>query len=199
MEDHRLAAENLAKNRPPRLSNVITRQRLFSLIHKNRDKGLIFVIGQAAQGKSTLASSYIHEFGLKCAWTNISEIDSDPVNLFHSLINSLHSVLDFEDFKSLYSYPAFSIGPRDVIGLYREWINAFNSKVTLPLILVLDGLDQLASDANSLKFLEILIENRSPNVQLWLISRTPYPFKVEKLKMDGSALLISNKDLNHPF
>ena len=50
---------NIAKITPPRLSQVLDRHRLIQRLEQNQDKRLILILGQAAQGKSTLADSYV--------------------------------------------------------------------------------------------------------------------------------------------
>jgi LuxR family maltose regulon positive regulatory protein len=49
---------NHTKITPPRVPGVLHRPRLLDLLKKNQDKRLLFILGQAAQGKTTLAASY---------------------------------------------------------------------------------------------------------------------------------------------
>jgi len=48
---------NISKITPPHLPQILIRPRLLNFIEKNKDKKLILILGQAAQGKSTLAAS----------------------------------------------------------------------------------------------------------------------------------------------
>jgi len=111
------------------------------LIEQNKDKKLLLILGQAAQGKSTLAASYVHNLEIPSAWVNLSEEDSDPVNLFYSMALSLQHVLNDVDLSPVLSYPSVSMGPRLEIPLYREWINAIFERISVPIQIVLDGLD----------------------------------------------------------
>jgi len=43
------------------LPNILYRPRLIKALEKNKDKRLILILGQAAQGKSTLATSHLKE------------------------------------------------------------------------------------------------------------------------------------------
>ena len=52
---------SLSKITPPQLTNTLPRPRLLNLLKKNSDKKLILILGQAAQGKSTLAASFLEQ------------------------------------------------------------------------------------------------------------------------------------------
>lgn len=74
---------NYSKITPPRVPGVLHRGRLLDLLKKSQDKRLIFILGQAAQGKTTLAASYAKAQVVPVAWLNLDQGDSDPVNLFY--------------------------------------------------------------------------------------------------------------------
>ncbi|MEW6184854.1 MAG: hypothetical protein AB1585_03840 [Thermodesulfobacteriota bacterium] len=78
---------NHTKIVPPRVPGVLPRPRLMEQISNNQDKRLLFILGQAAQGKSTLAAGYAATQGVPVAWLNLDQGDSDPINLFYWLIN----------------------------------------------------------------------------------------------------------------
>ena len=50
---------NIAKITPPRLPQVLERPRLIERLEQNQDKKLILILGQAAQGKSTLQAPWL--------------------------------------------------------------------------------------------------------------------------------------------
>jgi LuxR family maltose regulon positive regulatory protein len=104
------------------LTNTLPRPRLMNLLKKNTDKKLILILGQAAQGKSTLAAAFLEQVPTPSAWVNLGPEESDPVNLFYAVIQSVQQVLKEQDLTSLLNYPSRTMGPRDPIGFYREWI-----------------------------------------------------------------------------
>ena len=148
----------MLKVSPPKLSPVIPRPRLFQRLTQHEDKNLIFILGQAAQGKSTLAASYLETFSIKPAWINLSPEDSDPVNLFHALISALEAAAKGVDFSAIKEYPALSASPRDENALYRDWLQSMFSLVSDPIHIVMDGLDRVPADAASHQFLQKLVE-----------------------------------------
>lgn len=186
----------MLKVSPPKLSSVVPRPRLFQRLTQNDDKQLIFILGQAAQGKSTLAASYLEELNIKPAWITLSAEDSDPVNLFHALISALEAAVNSVDFSAIKEYPALSAGPRDESALYRDWLQSIFSLVSDPVHIVMDGLDRLNADAASHRFLQKLIEERPTNVIVWILSRTAASFKLERLKMTQKMVVLDNQELS---
>jgi LuxR family maltose regulon positive regulatory protein len=77
-------------------------------------KKLIVILGQAAQGKTTLAASWINTSTMPSAWLNLGPEDSDPVNLFYALVHSLQGVFQDVDFTPILNLPTIA-----VIALYR--------------------------------------------------------------------------------
>jgi len=186
---------NLAKITPPRLSHIVERPRLIKRLEQNQDKKLILILGRAAQGKSTLAASYAQRSRIPFSWTNLSPDEADPVNLFHLLVQSCQHALPEADLSTLFSYPAFSMGPRDAIHLYREWTNAVFERLSAPLQIFLDGLDRLPVDAPAMRFLQTLLESVPPGISLIMLSRVVPPLDIQRLKVSRRALVLDNDEL----
>ncbi len=64
---------NLTKFLPPKLSNVLVRERLVTKLKSWDDKKLVMIHAQAGQGKSTLAAEYIQSLRSLSIWYNIDE------------------------------------------------------------------------------------------------------------------------------
>ena len=186
---------NIAKVTPPRLLRILNRPRLIQRLEENQDKKLILILGQAAQGKSTLAAAYARQSKIPSAWINLGSDESDPVNLFHVLVRACDHALPKVDLTTLFNYPAFRMGPREEIPLYREWANAVFERITAPIRIVFDGLDRLSTDASSLRFLQVLLEDVPHGISLIMISRELPPLEVQRLKMGREALVLDNDEL----
>jgi LuxR family maltose regulon positive regulatory protein len=188
---------SLSKITPPQLTNTLPRPRLLNLLKKNTDKKLILILGQAAQGKSTLAASFMGQTKTPAAWVNLGPEESDPVNLFHVLVQSLQRELPGGDWASLMDFPSRTMGPRDPIGFYREWVRGLAGSISDPVILALDGLDRLVSDSLAFSFLQVLLDESPPELRLVMSSRQapPAAFNYQSLKMRQQALVLNNEDL----
>jgi LuxR family transcriptional regulator, maltose regulon positive regulatory protein len=184
-----------AKVSPPRVPGVLHRPRLLDLLKKNQDKRLLFILGQAAQGKTTLAASYAKTQDIPVAWLNLDQGDSDPVNLFYWMINAFEFTLPERDLSFLRSYPAMSRAAREPALLYQEWVRVMFDQINDPVQLVLDGLDRLSNNAPSLLFLQTLVYQCPPHIRLILLSREEPPFGLQELKIKQQAQILTNEDL----
>jgi DNA-binding SARP family transcriptional activator len=179
------------------VSNTLPRPRLLNLLKKNTEKKLILILGRAAQGKSTLAASFLEQAGIPAAWVNLGPEESDPVNLFQIIVQALQQVLSGSEWASLLDFPSRTMGPRDPIGFYREWIRGLGEFISGPVFLALDGLDRLLPDSPAFSFLQVLLDESPPEFRLVLCSRQTPPgsFNYQSLKLRQQALVLSNEDL----
>lgn len=184
-----------SKITPPEPTGLLDRPRLIERIKRNEAKRLTLIIAQAAQGKSSLAASYVKAAHRPCAWVNLDPVDSDPVNLFLAITSSLQQSVKSTDFSSLLSYPSVSMGPKEPALLFRDWSTAILDHITVPTLLLLDGLDQLPSDSPSFQFLSSFVEHLHPPLHLLVLSREVPPFRLEELRVKQDAFLLTNRDL----
>ncbi|MFH1156246.1 MAG: BTAD domain-containing putative transcriptional regulator [Pseudomonadota bacterium] len=184
-----------AKYTFPESGDAIPRERLFALMRDYDKKSVILVTGQAAQGKSTLVASFLRLEGDLTAWIHLDQEDSDPANLFCLLITALKtSIPALEDILSPgYSQP--SLGPGQEIWRYRDVLrNAFHVP-ELRFTIVMDDLDSLNRDASSFELIQGIVEDLPPSIRLIVLSRTLPPLGIQKLKIAGKLLVLTNSDL----
>lgn len=177
------------------LHKTVRRPRLLDLLQQNSDRKLTLILGQAAQGKSTLAASYAMELEIPTAWASLGVEDSDSINLYYLLVHSLQRALRDIDFAGALTYPNVSIGPRAPVPLYRDWVYAAFRPLRSPVLMVLDGLDRLRADSTAFAFLQVLIDEAPPPVRFVLLSRAAPPLEIQRLKMSREAFVLNNADL----
>ncbi len=188
---------NVSKITPPHLSHVLARPRLLDLLEKNKDKRLILILGQAAQGKTTLVASQAKASERPSAWINLDKLESDPVNLFYLMIQSLQYVLKDIDFSPLAYESDGMMGSSSVTSLYRICADFISQNVETPIRIVYDGLDRLFQDSLSFQCLQIFLENLPPHAHLIMLSREipPLSFGFQHLKVRQEALILTNEEL----
>lgn len=188
---------SISKITPPYLSKILPRSRLLDLLKKNRDKKLILILGQAAQGKSTLVASHIKTLEIPAAWVNLGREDSDAIHLFYLIAQSFQHTLKKIDFSNLASYPVEIMDQGLAPPLYRDWAQSIFNSISTPVWIVLDNLNRLPSNASAMNFLQILIEESPPPIHWIIISRgfPPWPIEFQHLKISQMALVLTNSDL----
>jgi LuxR family transcriptional regulator, maltose regulon positive regulatory protein len=185
----------VSKILPPRLPQILIRSRLIAWLEQNRHKKLILVCAQAAQGKSTLAASYVKQSEIPAAWLNLSVEESDPVNLFRLLVIALQHTFEYLDFSICLNYPGVSSVPREELPLYRDWTHSIYGVVDTPVRIVMDGLDRLSVDAPAFRLLQVLIEEAPEDIHFLLLSRSVPPLGIERLKVRREAVVLQNQQL----
>ena len=73
----------IAKITRPRLSAVLYRERLFSLLDSGRTRPIIWVTGPPGAGKTTLVSSYLDAREFSALWYQVDEGDADIATFFY--------------------------------------------------------------------------------------------------------------------
>jgi len=186
---------NPARVTPPRLPKALPRPHLIKRLCENDDKRVLVVIGQAAQGKTTLACLYAEAAGSRTSWINLHPEDSDAVNLFHVILQSLRQVIKGTDVDDLFLSTASSMAPRDSRHIFRDWADALASRIHEPVRVILDGLDRLSPDASGFLLLQVLLEYVGPNLRFLFLSRELPPFDISQLKIRQELHLLDNHEL----
>ncbi len=185
---------NSSKYTPPGLSDLISRQRLFDRFEKNANKKVNFVIGQAAQGKSTLVATYLSHSEVPTAWMHLDSEDSEPVNCYYLLVYAVQHALG-GDLSPFLTHPPITLGPREVILRCMELVHSLFEQVEGPLNIVIDGLDSFEPDAPSMNFVASLIDTIPRRIRLFVISRETPSFGIQQYKMRREALVLTNDEL----
>lgn len=178
----------------PDISDTIKRERLFSLFEINRKKKVFLVLGQAAQGKSTLVASYLKESKEKTVWLHLDHEDSDHTNLFYLILNAFNQTLDNDIFHAM-EYPQVTLGTRQEIARHRDILYALFSTTSTRVNIVMDDLESLDSEASSFNLIQGVIKDMPRHIRLFLISRKMPPLSIQKLKIKKMIFVLENKEL----
>jgi len=183
----------------PDVSDTIKRKRLFTLLDRHRKKSVFLVMGQAAQGKSTLIASYLRHSGEKTVWIHLGNEDSDHSNLFYLLINALYNTLGDEKILLGMRYPQTTFGAMQDIQRHRVVFKTLFDSINEKVSIVLDDMDSLNKDASSFRLIQNIMEDITPDIRLFLLSRVFPPLSIQKLKIGKKILLLHNEDLAFTF
>jgi LuxR family maltose regulon positive regulatory protein len=187
---------SLSKITPPRVPHILRRIRLIEVLQQQQDKKLILVLGPAAQGKSTLAVSWIEDATEPVAWANLGREEADPVNLFYLVVHSLRQALPAIDFSFLLSYPSVVLGPREEIPLHRDWARYLYDLLPNSVSLVLDGLEQVPVESAAFRFLQVLLDEAPPGLHFILLSREIPPLNLQTSRIRQEAFILTGEELS---
>lgn len=177
---------------PPNAPDHFFRQRLLRQFEAHREKQLILFVGQAGQGKSTLAAKAVYSATRPAVWVNLDPFDADPASFMASLISAFQDRWATLDFSPVVNDLSTSVRPATWQALYFSWSAAFWQIAPSPVRLVLDVLDQVPDDSETYQLIDALIHSAPRSVQFCLISRRRPPLKIERLKLAHRAVVFEN-------
>ena len=179
----------------PRVREVVARRRLFSVLDRNRETNSVFITGQAAQGKSTLAASYLAESPETTLWFPLTRKESDTSRFFHLIFPPLRRILDPSGKLDTIGALSSPLSVTEDPDLYSETLLELFAAGGMKVNLVLDDLDSLDRDSDTLKVVRNLAGALTANIRLFLISRVVPEIEVHRLKLENKMLCIDNADL----
>ena len=81
-----------AKITPPKLGDVLVRERLFTMLDGIACRPVTWVSSQAGSGKTTLLASYLKARDIPFLWYRVDEADNDPAGLFYFMSEAAQSL-----------------------------------------------------------------------------------------------------------
>ncbi len=179
---------------PPLPRSLVFRERLVDRLRTDINPGLVFVHGQAGQGKTTLASSLVHTLTSPWLWIELDRQDRTPLALCAKLFTCL--ALDPEPSQLQNQGDAGAALPEiRTERLYRSWSQSFAGWIQPNTTIVLDGLESLPDDSPSLSFLQTLLRECLPVHRFVVLSRRAPPECFHTMVLNGQADLLDNDDL----
>ncbi|MFO7750681.1 MAG: BTAD domain-containing putative transcriptional regulator [Desulfobacteraceae bacterium] len=178
----------------PDTSDAIQRERLFALFNDNRQKRIALVLGQAAQGKSTLVASYLKTVQAPTVWLHLGSENTDHTNLFHLLLSAFDQRQDQNIFHAR-GYPQVTLGTRQDIVRQQEILFARFDRAGTPMTIVLDDLEALAVNASAFDLIQGIMDEMPSNIRLFLLSRKMPPLSIQRLKIKNKLLIVENREL----
>ncbi len=192
---------------PPYIYGAVRRQRLFSLFDDNTHKQNILVVGQAAQGKSTLVASYLKNNPYPVLWFPLSDQDNNHTQLFEKLAQGLamyHGVSHPSASSSSSEAPATvndMLIPRSTLGAQKgelrhlEALSVILRELENPITIVFDNLQTIDEASSGFLLVKNLVDRKFQKLKLILISRTLPGFDLVRLKMGQHLFILDNEDL----
>ncbi len=190
----------------PHVSDVVERDRLFSFLDLNRQKRVALILGQAAQGKSTLIASYLSIFQNKLKkqsqaqtlWLHLNKSKSDHTKLFYMLFNAFSTVIKNSEYLNNLKIPQKTLGIGGVgedIARHSEILIALFNNIDQKINIVMDDLESLDENASSFFLIQNIIKDIPINISLFLLSRQMPLLSIAKLKMENKVVVLNNEDL----
>jgi LuxR family maltose regulon positive regulatory protein len=185
---------NPTKFFPPRPGRVFARDRLQNRLLEWEDKKLVIIHAQAGQGKSTLASEYVHALGSPSVWYNLDQEDENP-NLFLSLLGQTVHVTWPKHVSALPPMPRDRYNQEEFHPGTRRWIETMLNAVPRHSLFIFDEYHCTSSSGPAQRLIRLLIDSSPPLVRFMILSRQRPVLEVAKLRSAQSVGELNGEDL----
>jgi len=183
----------LAKITRPQGNRSMSRPRLFARLDALRGMPVIWITGSPGSGKTTLASSYLGERGLRHLWLQLDADDADVANVFYYLGLALRQATG----RANASLPALTPEFRPGLARFtRRCAEILAAAIGPPAVLVLDNVEQLPADADLHGVIRELAAALPAGWNLLVLSRTEPPAAYARLRLNEQLAVLDGAELN---
>ncbi len=160
---------------------------------------LTLICATAGYGKTTVARTWLDDWGSRLSWLSLDEGDDDPYRFWRYLVAALSRSeptvgTDMVHlFESLGSVSGRMSGQEAIRGAISDLINHLID-IDTPLVLALDDYHHV-SDPRIHEDMRFLLENLPPTVHVVVITRTDPPWPLSRWRVRGEMVDIRRQDL----
>jgi LuxR family transcriptional regulator, maltose regulon positive regulatory protein len=177
---------------PPRLREVVPRERLFKLLDNLKDYPVTWISSPAGTGKTTLAASYAHSRGMPILWYRIDETDNDVAGFFYHMREAAKTLkkgrtkpLPFFSPEYRFGLPAFT----------RNYFASLFSRMNLPGIVVLDNYQDVPDDSAIHEVMRNGLGEVPVGIRVLIASRKEPPSPLVSLKAESILTEVGWNDM----
>ncbi len=179
----------------PHLPPIVSRDRLIARLREKGSANRVLLIGQAAQGKTTLAAAYAETIGGPAAWLHLEAGDGDRRRFFSLLVQALAQACPDTPLDRFRDHGAMAMGGTDSEARYGARLDALWALLADAGCVVLDGLDRLPGDAGAAFLVSRLLHLARSGPRLILTSRRLPAFSLQRWTVRRELLTVSNEEL----
>lgn len=181
-----------AKITQPIPGDLFPRKRLFRLLNQVRSKPIVFINGPAGSGKTSLVTSYLEAYQLKCIWYQVDEGDVDLATFFYYMgLAARNAAPRYKKPLPLFT-PEYGLG---VPTFARRYFENLYSRLHPPYVLVFDNYQNIPLDSIFHEVIRIGVSVLPKNISMVVISRSEVPGAFAALSAGNQLQTIDWDDL----
>ncbi len=184
-----------SKYSAPKLPAVVPRSRLALRLQADPGQHLVLIVGQAAQGKSSLAADYLAGQSLTAAWLHLEARDTDSDRFYQLLVHALDAALPDASLVEYLAPARIAMGSASADRRLEDLIISIWQRLPGDIHIVLDGLEQLPRDAPAHRLIERMIGLAAGKGRLIILSRRRPSYKLQQWVMRRQVVTIDNDEL----
>lgn len=168
------------------------RARLFKWLDHAGPQSLVWIMGPAGSGKTTLTGSYLAARRIAGLWYTLHVTDGDPATFVSHLAQRVREAVP----RRRYALPLLT--PEYLPGLAaftRRFFALLYARLPRPVTLVIDDHHELAADSPVQAMLVEAFTQRPPGIRVVVISRDPPPPGFARLQINRQMEVLEWPDL----
>lgn len=179
----------------PNLPVIIRRERLLERLAAGAEIRGILLIGQAAQGKTTLAADHLAGVEGDAAWLHLGSEDADAAVFFTLLVQALSHAHPQLDLKGFRAHSSIALGAGDAGTRCAARLDALWRRLPESSWIVLDGMEHIAAQARSLPLVQRLLDLSQKGPRLLMTSRQMPPLALQRRIVGRQLTVVENAEL----
>ncbi len=171
---------------PIALGNVLERDRLFALLHRESPINSFWISGPGGSGKTTLLASFLQNEKKPCLWYQVDTLDNDPATFFYYLGQAAVSLQSCADLKLPALTPEYL--PHIDVFIMRYFDTLFQ-RTKPDTWFVFDNFQDVPDESILTRILALALKQAPQHVTIAIVSRNDPP--------DAMARFIANQTMRH--
>ena len=179
----------LAKTSHPKLSGVLSRERLFNLLDRRRQSSGVWIKAGAGCGKTTLVASYLDARDIDSRWYHLDSRDSDVATFFYYMSREAGE-------KYSPALPLFTPEYHEELPSFaRRFFRVLFEASSPSFVLVLDDYHEVSPHSPLHVVVESAITETPPDVCVIVISRNEPPSSMARLRANRKLEVVGWDEL----
>lgn len=180
---------------PPRLPEIVSRERLLAELEKARTSKLTAIVAGAGYGKSTVAAEFLHRLGRPFVWYQLEESDSDLSVFLSYLIAGLRSTYPRFGEATLSHLASTSNIAEQSRSILSTLITDLDELIGEELFISFDDFHQVNDSAQIREAMGFLLDHMLPNLHFIILSRSSLSLSLANLKARRELLDMQESNL----
>ncbi len=180
---------------PPRLPEIVSRERLLVELEKAGSSKLTAIVAGAGYGKSTLAAEFLHRQGRPFVWYQLEESDSDLSVFLSYLIaglKNLYPQFGEATLSHLASTPNVAEQSRSILS---SFVTDLDELIGEELFISFDDFHQVNDSVQIREAMGFLLDHMLPNLHFVILSRSSLSLPLANLKARRELLELQENNL----
>jgi ATP/maltotriose-dependent transcriptional regulator MalT/DNA-binding SARP family transcriptional activator len=180
---------------PPRLPEIVARERLLKELEKARSAKLAAIVAGAGYGKSTLAAEFLCGLGCPFVWYQLEDTDSDLSEFLSYLVVGLRGIHpEFGDRTLSHMASAGNVREQSR-AILSTFIGELDALIDEELFIALDDFHTVSNSAPIKEAMDFLLGHMLPNLHFLILSRAETGLTLTRLRASRELLELKEFDL----